>query len=475
MTSLSGTNFNNREAVGPKGEGRDSPSSFPVYPEFKSSGIEWLGDVPKHWSISKFARHFQVRMGETIPEGELTDDGWLPVYSATEKDKYYGFVSSRKPLAKPGDLIIPARGNSIGHVKLVKRNVTATQTTIVANNLDFRVVQAKFAYYWSTGLREILFHFDRTAIPQITTEYVSRNKIVLPNLKEQTHIARFLDYETARIDALIEEQRRLIELLKEKRQAVISHAVTKGLDPNVPMKDSGVEWLGEVPEHWTVGRVRNLVEFAIDGPHFSPSYVDEGVLFLSARNIKTDRWSFSDAKFISQDDYEEFSKRVKPVRGDVLLTKGGTTGIARAVDFDEPFQVWVHIAVLRPIKTIVDSAYLSFVLNSKACYEQSQLYTRGATNNDLGLTRIINIILAWPSLNEQQAIVGYLDKMVGSLDAAAIAARDTISLLKERRSALISAAVTGKIDVRNWQPNQSSAANTGEDYAMVAEQSGEYR
>src|SRR5690606_27631661 len=250
MTNLSGTNLNNGAAVGPQGEGMESPSTFPKYPAYKDSGVEWLGEVPQHWVVTKFSRHFSVRMGETIPETELSDEGWLPVYSATERDKFYGYVDERKPLVANGDLVIPARGNSIGFVKLARAPATATQTTIVANVLDHKITDSSYVYYWCLGLRKVLFYFDRTAIPQITTEYVSRNPLLLPALAEQTQIARFLDHETARIDTLIEEQQRLIELLKEKRQAVISHAVTKGLDPTVPMKDSGVEWLGEVPAHW---------------------------------------------------------------------------------------------------------------------------------------------------------------------------------------------------------------------------------
>lgn len=154
--------------------------------------------------------------------------------------------------------------------------------------------------------------------------------------------------------------------------------------------------------------------------------------------------------------YADFSKRVRPLRGDVLLTKGGTTGIARAVDFDEPFQVWVHVAVLRPQRDKVLPEFLAYSLNSTGCYEQSQLYTRGATNNDLGLTRIVNIRLAWPSIKDQKAIVDLLDQRIGMFDKSILEAKKSVELLQERRSALISAAVTGKIDVRDWQPPADS-------------------
>lgn len=279
-----------------------------------------------------------------------------------------------------------------------------------------------------------------------------------PDSSEQQTIAAFLDYETTRIDRLIAQQQRLIELLKEKRQAVVSHAVTKGINPDAPMKDSGVEWLGQVPEHWVVTKVKDATYRIVDGPHFSPKYQDEGYMFISARNIKVDRWSLDDAKYVSESDFLEFNKRVKPESGDVLLTKGGTTGIARVVDLDFPFQVWVHVAVLKTNKRKVNPFYLAYTLNSKSGYEQSQLYTRGATNNDLGLSRIANIYFAAPKIQEQEEIVSWLDAASSKLDYLCNKAECSMELLQERRTALISAAVTGKIDLRGWTPPAEEVA-----------------
>jgi type I restriction enzyme S subunit len=172
-------------------------------------------------------------------------------------------------------------------------------------------------------------------------------------------------------------------------------------------------------------------------------------MFLSARNVKVDGWSLDDAKYVSEEDYREFCKRIVPEVGDILYTKGGTTGIARVVDLTVSFQVWVHIAVLKLKQEKVNPYFLAYVLNSAACYGQSQLYTRGATNNDLGLTRLINIVLAIPPKAEQEQIVTYLDRETAKIDALIAKIREGIEKLKEYRTALISAAVTGKIDVRN--------------------------
>jgi type I restriction enzyme S subunit len=291
----------------------------------------------------------------------------------------------------------------------------------------------------------------------VSVQQVAIASVPVPPKTEQVSIAAFLDRETGKIDALVATQRRLIELLKEKRQAVISHAVTKGIDPTAPMKDSGVEWLGEVPVHWQALQLGRLCRQVSDGPHFSPTYVDEGVMFLSARNVRVDCWSLEDAKFISEADYEEFCRRVIPEPGDILYTKGGTTGIARVVDLLTRFQVWVHIAVLKLWASQADPHFVAYALNSTAGYEQSQLHTRGATNQDLGLTRMIKIWLALPPMDEQRAIVSHLEALVGKIDVLSSEAASTISLLNERRSALISAAVTGKIDVRGPAPEQVEA------------------
>lgn len=364
-------------------------------------------------------------------------------------------------IAKPGDIVIAKMAEPVARSTLVSS--TYDEYVIVADcikltpnmklvNLDYLV--------WVINSDEVRINAELvstgTTRIRISLSELKKLKVPFPPLPEQIKIANFLDYETARIDRLIEKQQQLIGLLKEKRQAVISHAVTKGLNPDVPMKESGVEWLGKVPEHWNVSRVKNTVTTIIDGPHFSPNYQDSGYMFISARNIKTDQWALEDAKFISENDFLEFSKRVLPEKGDVLLTKGGTTGIARAVDLDFAFQVWVHIAVLKVIPNKVSPFFLAFALNGKACYEQSQLYTYGATNNDLSLGRIANIYCTIPPKSEQEKLVLYLEERCNIFDKLIQKSEKAINLLKERRTALISAAVTGKIDVRDWQrPKQN--------------------
>lgn len=284
--------------------------------------------------------------------------------------------------------------------------------------------------------------FDR----RVQQQDLDNLPLPVPPLEEQRAIADYLDCATARIDTLIEEQQRLIEMLRERRRSLVDRVIG-GLDDGA-CRPTNDPWWPELPEGWSLLTLRRVIHALADGPHFSPNYVDDGVMFLSARNVKVDGWSLGDAKFVSEDDYLEFSKRVVPERGDVLYTKGGTTGIARAVDLDLPFQVWVHVAVLKVRHDIVDPFFLAYALNSTPCYNQSQLYTRGATNNDLGLTRMVNIVLPIPPLQEQRHIAAHLDEQTRKIDALIEETERFIELARERRSALITAAVTGQIDVR---------------------------
>ena len=267
-------------------------------------------------------------------------------------------------------------------------------------------------------------------------------------LPEQQAIADFLDRKTAQIDTLIEKKQRQIDLLQEQRTALVNHAVTKGLNPDVRMKDEKSDFFPVIPQNWIKTRLGYLCNQIADGPHYSPEYVDDGIMFISARNVKVDRWEFDSAKYITEEEYQKICQRIIPAKGDVLYTKGGTTGVARVVDFDEPFQVWVHIIVLKPKNEKVNPYFLAYALNSTPCYEQSQLFTRGATNNDLGVTRVVNIELGLPPIDEQVEIVNHLNQQTEKIDNLIHSYENYIDLLQEYRTALISEAVTGKIDVR---------------------------
>jgi type I restriction enzyme S subunit len=278
----------------------------------------------------------------------------------------------------------------------------------------------------------------------------------VPSTEEQTQIARFLDHETDRIDILIAEQQRLIGLLKEKRQAVISHAVTKGLDPTVPMKDSGVEWLGEVPAHWTTCRVKTIASFITSGPRGWSDYIDESGtdIFLQSGDLD-DRLNvnFKNANRITSPEGAE-GVRTRIHDGDVLvcITGANTGRVGVVYSSTETAIAYVnqHLGLVRPASSACYSRYLGYSLSSVACQSYFGVEQYGLKVG-LSLTDLAEAPLAIPPLLEQIQIIKQMETQIADLEKLEADADIAIKFLQERRSALISAAVTGKIDVRGWQ------------------------
>jgi type I restriction enzyme S subunit len=194
--------------------------------KMKPSGIDWLGDIPAEWDVWKYGHLFLTSMGETILREDLVDDGKIPVYSATEENINFGYVDSASVILDKGDLVIPARGNSIGNVKLVDKLSTTTQTTIYSKLIKKNKTDIRYVLYLLKGLKDVYFFFDRTAIPQITVNQVQNNDLCIPPIEDQKSIAEFLDRETAKIDGMMKKVEMQIEKLQEYRQALITNAVT---------------------------------------------------------------------------------------------------------------------------------------------------------------------------------------------------------------------------------------------------------
>ena len=423
------------------------------YPSMKDSGVEWLGMTPKHWEIRRMKTLLRERSEKGFPD--------KPLLAATQtkgvvrKEQYENrTVLALKDLhllklVCVGDFVISLRSFQGGIEYAREQGIISPAYTIL-----YPVERDNHAYlahvFKSEPYIENLSLFV-TGIRQgqnIDYEKLSRSPFPYPPLPEQAAIAHYLDHADRRIRRYIHAKQKLITLLEEQKQAIIHQAVTRGIGGWAKLKATGNTWFPDVPAHWDVMPMRRVITRSVDGPHHSPEYLDHGIPFLSARNIKVDRWSLEDVKFISQIDYETFCQRVKPARGDVLYTKGGTTGVARTVDLDYPFQVWVHVAVLKLRKARILPRYLATALNSPRCYEQSQLFTRGATNQDLGLGRMKDIVIPVPPLADQSDIIERVAAIEDQIGSGIKAALHEIELLREYRTRLIADVVTGKLDVR---------------------------
>ncbi|MEZ5505856.1 MAG: restriction endonuclease subunit S [Gammaproteobacteria bacterium] len=296
----------------------------------------------------------------------------------------------------------------------------------------------------------------------ITYEQFGSISLCEPPIGEANSIARFLDHETAKIDTLIEKQQQLIKLLKEKRQAVISHAVTKGLNPNVPMKDSGVEWLGEVPAHWTIGKIKNLTITISKGT--TPSTIgsdfeSEGIRFLKAENIGKGFNVSEEPSFYISTETDELLARSRLKEGDVLvIIAGATTGQSSVLQKEIlPANTNQAVSFIRPSESAY-SEYISHWISTK--FAQAIIWQGAvqAAQPNLSMETLGNIPIYIPPASEASSINEKIRDLTKKLDRLVNQAENAIQLLQERRTTLISAAVTGKIDVRDWQPPASAEA-----------------
>lgn len=477
MTNLSGTNLNNGFAVGPQGEGRESTSRFPKYPAYKDSGVEWLGSVPEHWAIFSLKRSVDGctnGLWGDEPDGEndlavirVADFDRATCRVGLDKLTYRSITQKERAsrLLQPGDLLIEKSGGGektlVGCVVLFEHYFEAITSNFVARMRPLHGFDSGFLCYSFDSLYQGKVNFpaikQTTGIQNLDSESYLQERFCFPTLAEQTQIARFLDHETARIDALIEEQQRLIELLKEKRQAVISHAVTKGLDPTVPMKDSGVEWLGEVPAHWVKKRLKNISPFITVGIVVNPSdYVsDEGLPFLYGGEVKEGFIEVDKARKISPEDSKKNRKTMLET-GDIVTMRVGYPGLTAVVP---PECAGGNCASVMLVKRgNYDSHWLCAVMNSRLVRQQVEVVQYGAAQKQFNIADAIEFWMFEPPREEQTMIAEFIDRQSSVFNALMEESGRSMQLLQERRSALISAAVTGKIDVRGWQPPASTQA-----------------
>lgn len=437
--------------------------SFPRYPKYKDSGVEWLGEVPEEWEIQPIKT---VASCNDDVLGESTDEDYeLEYVEISDVDVNRGITGSTlytfkeapsraRRQVKDGDVLVSTVRTylrAIAPVHNPPENLTVSTGFAVIRPQS--VLSGFIGYFFLSEylMAEVISRSVGVSYPAINASQLMQLVAALPPQTEQQAIAAFLDRETAKIDALVAEQENLIGLLKEKRQAVISHAVTKGLDLTVPMKDSGIEWLGEVPEKWSAISIKRVTSTITDGAHVSPD-TDNGVYdFVSTKDITDDGIDFYGCLKTSPASYDYLIRTgCKPHKGDVLFSKDGTIGRTVVVKTNHNFVVASSLIIIRPDVKALSSYFLSYLCLSFVVTMQVDKFVKGAGLPRLSIQNLLKIILVIPPVDEQQTIVEYLDTETAKLDDLTTEARHTIDLLKERRSALISAAVTGKIDVRGY-------------------------
>lgn len=421
---------------------------YKAYGEYKESGVAWLGEVPEGWNI------FSIRRSLTgctngIWGSEPNGKGDIIVLRVADFERNSFLISDEKltkrqisqrerfgRLLKCGDLLLEKSGGGdktlVGCVVLFDKKYSAVTSNFVAKMSPLKGYSSNFLTFCFSQLYAGKVNYpsikQTTGIQNLDSDAYLMEKFSFPSYEEQTQIATFLDHETAKIDTLIDKQQQLIELLKEKRQAVISHAVTKGLDPDVPMKDSGVEWLGEVPEHWIIQKIKWFATMKSGD-------------FITSESIEIE----DEFPVYGGNGLRGYSKRYTHDGKYVLIGRQGA--LCGNINYaNGKFWASEHAVVVSPYgnNEVIWLGELFGFMN----FNQ---YSFSAAQPGLAVERIKDLHIPIPPSSEQKLISRFLDFEIQLFESIKDKCNQSITLLQERRTALISAAVTGKIDVRDWQ------------------------
>ena len=435
--------------------------------DYADSGVDWLGALPAHWTVKPIKAvatlNDEVLSEATLPASEIE---YVEISDVAAGRGILGSTSllfetapsrARRRVAD-GDIIVSTVRTYLRAIASVENppdNMVVSTGFAVIRPRTVHPTFLAYALEMDGFINQVIARSVGVSYPAINASELVRLPVPVPPSHEQAAIAAFLGRETAKIDALVEAQQRLIDLLKEKRQAVISHAVTKGLDPAAPMKDSGLEWVGEVPAHWQVKALKRVTESCCDGPFGSglksEHYVDDGVRVVRLQNIKEQGFDPSDAAYIDVNYFETALFRHNVRQGDVLIAGLGDERnlVGRACVAPagvEPAMVKADCFRFR-LGPEANPEFVAFQLNAGAEYASGKMST-GSTRSRIALSSMMERLVVIPPLPEQQEIVRRLDSKVAAATALVKQAEAGIVLLLERRAALIAAAVTGKIDVR---------------------------
>jgi type I restriction enzyme S subunit len=398
-----------------------------------------------------------IRVQNLTWHGELLTDGIVCISESVQ-------LANKKSILYPGDILIAKTGATIGKLALIPEHIKEANTTSSVGKLtvDKKRFHPKYILYCfqSRALQDQIWleASQKSAQPGFNIDDLIVFEFLAPDLDGQTKVVEYLDHQTAIIDEVIKQKEKLIELLKEKRQAVINEAVTKGLNPKAKMKDSGIEWLGEVPEEWALVPLKHLAtlkgRLGWKGLK-ADEYVESGFGFLATPDIKNDEIDFNSINYIPEERFLE-SPEIILEKNDVLLVKDGSTlGIVNIIkSLPIPSTVNSSIGILRVVdNSLLHPEYLLWLLKSDYLQTVINRLKAGQGVPHLFQKDIKNFMILLPSLSEQLNIVAHIEFIKKSINAIIDNSQLNIEKLKEYRQSIISEAVTGKIDVSDWQPN----------------------
>lgn len=443
------------------------------YSLYKPSGVEWLGDVPEGWKVKRLKYSASINdeaLPETTPPDlqlKYVDIGGVDAVNgitAVEDMVFDDAPSRARRIVRDGDTIVSTVRTYLRAISPIRKppdNLIVSTGFAVVRPREINPKYLSYALRESRFVETVVARSVGVSYPAVNASEVATISITLPPKDEQQVVADFLDRETARINTLVAKKRTLIERLKEKRTALISLTVTRGLppgaahaaglDPHPKLKPSGIAWLGDILAHWDVSPIKFLVSTAVtDGPHETPEIIDEGVPFVSAEAISNGRINFDAIRgHISEEDHKRYSKKYRPKLGDIFMVKSGaTTGRIAMVETDIDFNIWSPLAAIRCNPNLADRHFVYLYLQSREFQTAVELSWSFGTQQNIGMGVIQNLAVPVPLPEEQAAIADFLNRETAKIDQMVAKVEIAIEQLREYRTALINAAVTGKIDVR---------------------------
>jgi type I restriction enzyme S subunit len=440
-----------------------TPPTMRRYTDYKDSGVEWLGEVPDHWTVYRLKDVGKSIIGVTYSPDNLAEDESQGILVLRSSNIQNGRLSlddnvfirqevPRRQILQCGDILLCSRNGSRA---LIGKNILIDErtegNTFGAFMTIYRTRMFKFIYYFFNSM---LFEsqsgaFGSSTINQLTSATLNNLFVVLPPAAEQQAIADYLDAKTAQIDRKIDLLTQKAAKYRQLKRSIINAAVTRGLDESVPMKDSGVEWIDKVPVHWQICHLKRAVKPKItDGPHESPVYYDQGVPFVSAEAIQNGEVNFDSIRgYISPEQDLIYSRKCKPKRNDVFIVKSGsTTGKIGYVSTDVNFQIWSPLALVRP-NGEHSPRYVFHFLSSECFQAQIRGSWSLGTQPNIGMGVLENLQIVAPPLDEQIAIAEFIDERGDQIDRIIGGVSAQIDKLNDLRKSLINDVVTGKLRV----------------------------
>jgi len=445
-----------------------------AYPEYKASGIDWLGEIPSHWRV------MPLKYTVNNPDTDFIDGDWIESVNISEsgiryltsgnvgdgvyKEQGCGFITEETfqklkcTEVFSGDLLISRLNEPIARTCEVPLMDFRIVTCV--DNVIYRPKQSFFfKHFMLYQLNSLQFRENATGLSSGSTmKRISRSKlgnirIIVPSLEEQETIAAYLDDKTAKIDALVAEKQSQVEDLRKYRTSLITETVTRGLNPDAPLRSSGIDWIGNIPKRWSISKFKFSLREIKDGTHFSPDTTTDGYSYVTATDVRGIGINYENTKKVSLDDFTKLVQSGCEIyKDDVLLVKdGATTGRVGMKDDDTPAVTLSSVAMLRT-KSDSDPKFLFYFLQSSIIQNQISIAMAGAAMPRITLEKLGKFIALIPPYDEQKQIVKYLDDKTAKIDALIDELNKQLEELALYRKAVISEAVTGKVDVRDWKP-----------------------